>query len=89
MLDLKNAETEDEKSMPYSVFNSTAFEFFSAGFETSSTLMSYALFELAQNQEIQGRLREEIAKSLKQSEGCITYESLNDMKYLDKVVKGK
>ncbi|XP_023159272.1 probable cytochrome P450 6a14, partial [Ceratitis capitata] len=37
-----------------------AFVFFAAGFHTSSTTMSFCLYELAMNQAIQDKLREEI-----------------------------
>lgn len=91
-MDIKNPSnktTGEEKGISDKVFNATAFEFFAAGFETSSTLMSYALFELAQHQDIQQKLRGEIVEVLQQTGGSITYEALNDMKYLDKVVKGE
>lgn len=62
--------------------------FFAAGFETSSTTMSNALYELAQYQSIQDEVREEIKKVLNVTDGAITYESIKEMIYLDKVFKG-
>ncbi|CAL7950311.1 unnamed protein product [Xylocopa violacea] len=64
-----------------------AFVFFIAGFETSSTTISFALYELAQNQDIQDKLREEIRETYSQNNGALTYEQLKGMKYLDKVFK--
>ncbi|XP_049788050.1 probable cytochrome P450 6a14 [Schistocerca cancellata] len=63
-----------------------AFVFFLAGFETSSTTMSFALHELAHHPDIQARVQEEIDAVLKQHDGKVTYESINSMHYLEKVV---
>lgn len=51
--------------------------FFSGGFETTSTTTSFALYEIAQNQEVQTRLRNEIFEGLKKNNGKITYEMVN------------
>nr|XP_016997387.2 cytochrome P450 6a2-like [Drosophila takahashii] len=63
-----------------------AFVFYVAGFETSSSTMSYCLYELAQNQDIQDRLRNEIKTVLEEHEGQLTYESINAMRYLNQVI---
>jgi cytochrome P450 family 6 len=68
---------------------SQAFIFFLAGFETSSTTLSFCLHELAVNSQIQERLREEIDSTLKKSEGKITYDGLQNMPYLDQVLDGE
>jgi cytochrome P450 family 6 len=68
---------------------SQAFIFFLAGFETSSTTLSFCLHELAVNSQIQERLREEIDSTLKKYEGKITYDGIHSMSYLDKVVDGE
>lgn len=61
--------------------------FFSAGFETSSATMSFSLYELAKRQDIQQRLRDEIREALLQSEnGQVSYDQINEMKYLNNVV---
>ncbi|XP_050445489.1 cytochrome P450 6a2-like [Cataglyphis hispanica] len=64
-----------------------AFIFFVAGFETSSTTMSNALYELALNQEIQNKLREEINEEHIRCNGNFTYENIKKINYLDKVFK--
>lgn len=66
-----------------------AFVFFIAGFETSSTTMSHAMYELALNQNIQDKLREEIHTTLDNNNGQLTYDAVKNMTYLDKVFKGK
>lgn len=59
--------------------------FFLAGFETSSSVANFALYELAINHDIQIRLRQEIVDTLEKFDGKVTYESLLEMKYLDMV----
>ena len=64
------------------------FVFFFAGFETSSTTMSYALYELAQNLDVQEKVRHEI-QSICKKNGEFTYDGLTEMTYLDQVINGK
>ncbi|XP_017782507.1 PREDICTED: cytochrome P450 9e2-like [Nicrophorus vespilloides] len=60
--------------------------FFSAGFETVSTLMTFMSYELAVNPDIQKRLQEEIDETRKRCNGKLTYETLATMKYMDMVI---
>ncbi|CRK87132.1 CLUMA_CG000941, isoform A [Clunio marinus] len=57
--------------------------FFLAGFETSSTAMSYALFEMSQNPAIQQKARDNVREVLKRHDGQFTYEALMEMTYID------
>jgi len=66
-----------------------AFVFYLAGYETSSTTMTFCLYELSLHQDIQDRLREETDDVLQKHDGKITYEGIQEMEYLDKVVSGK
>ena len=65
-----------------------AFQFLAAGFETSGSTMSYALYELALHPEIQKRLRAEIMRALNKHNGQLTYDGIQEMAYLDMVVSG-
>jgi len=55
-----------------------AVSFFSAGFETSSTTTTFALYELAVQPEIQNTLRKEILEALEKTNGKITYDLVCD-----------
>ncbi|XP_065338787.1 probable cytochrome P450 6a13 [Cloeon dipterum] len=57
--------------------------FFLAGFETSSSAVSFALLELAVNPDIQRKAHSEIDEQLAKCDGKITYETLKEMKYLE------
>jgi hypothetical protein len=63
--------------------------FFLGGFETAATSMSFCLYELSLNQDVQRRLREEIDHVLKEHKGHFTYNALEQMEYLDHVVAGE
>lgn len=65
------------------------FVFFLAGFETSSTTSTFALYELTINSDIQEKLREEILHVLEKHNNEVTYESISEMTYLEKVLEGK
>ncbi|KZC14180.1 PREDICTED: cytochrome P450 6k1-like [Dufourea novaeangliae] len=60
--------------------------FFSGGFETSSTTMSFTLYELALNMDVQRTLRKEILQALEETSGKVTYDMVMTLPYLDKVV---
>ncbi|KAF2899550.1 hypothetical protein ILUMI_06624, partial [Ignelater luminosus] len=59
--------------------------FFLAGFETTSSLLSFTIYELALNTDIQQKLYEEIDECYKNYKGDFTYEAVLGMKYLDMV----
>lgn len=63
--------------------------FHCASFETSSSTLTFALYELAKNQDCQKILREEIKKVLAVHNNEVTYDAIMDMKYLECVVDGK
>ncbi|CAO1397605.1 unnamed protein product [Diamesa serratosioi] len=61
--------------------SSQVFTFYLAGFETTSSVISYCLYELAKNHEVQRKAYHEIKKVTKYD--GINYDSINNMKYLD------
>ncbi|XP_068979721.1 cytochrome P450 6k1-like [Bombus flavifrons] len=65
---------------------SQAVIFFTGGFETSSTTMSFTLHELAMNPDVQKTLRAEIHDALAKTDGKITYDMVMTLPYLDMVI---
>lgn len=63
------------------------FIFFLAGFETSSTAMSFLAYALATNKDVQQKLIAEIDQVHKELNGKrLTYDALQKMKYIDMVL---
>ncbi|CAL1277730.1 unnamed protein product [Larinioides sclopetarius] len=60
--------------------------FFLAGYETTSSTLSFVTHILAHHQDVQDKLREEVAKVLAETNGELTYEAVQNMKYLDNVI---
>lgn len=55
-----------------------------AGYETSSSTMTFCLFELSRNKDVQSKVHEEIDRVMKSAGSDeITYDLLQEMKYLD------
>lgn len=66
---------------------SQAFVFFLAGFDTTMWVLIATTYELAQNQDIQKRLIDEIDTKIdKINDKMVTYEDINKLKYLDMVI---
>ncbi|KOX71592.1 putative cytochrome P450 9f2 [Melipona quadrifasciata] len=57
-----------------------------AGFESTSTLMCFAAYEIGINDKVQKRLQDEIDQVLEDCNGEVTYEAINGMKYLEAVI---
>lgn len=77
------AHNEQCKTMTLNDVVAQSFVFFVAGFETSSTTMSYCLYELARNPKIQQKVQNEI-----DSVGELTFEAINQMNYLESCIDG-
>lgn len=87
-----NDDNKNDKKMEKLTLEEIAaqvFVFFLAGFETSSTTMTFCLHELSLNQEIQEKARQNVLDALEKHDGKITYESIADMNYLELCVSGK
>lgn len=88
LIDLKHQTEEEGGNLTIEDIAAQCFVFFVAGFETSSTTMSFALYELARHKAMQANVRKEVEEVLEKHEGNITYEAIQEMKYLDQVIKG-
>ena len=67
------------------VMAAQAFVFYMAGYETSATTMAYLMYQLALNPDIQNKLVVEIEEVIKAHNGEVTYDTIKDMKYMNKV----
>lgn len=65
-----------------------AFIFFLAGFETTSTTISFALFEMTLNVDIQDRARREVMDVLRRYDGNLSYEAVMELHYVETVILG-
>ncbi|PSN49032.1 Cytochrome P450 9e2 [Blattella germanica] len=63
-----------------------AFLFFLAGFDTTSTLLSFSAYLLAIHPEAMAKLQKEIDEAMKANGGTVSYETLHSLKYLDMVI---
>ncbi|KAG5667308.1 hypothetical protein PVAND_015294 [Polypedilum vanderplanki] len=82
LINMKNSENE---TMTFNEIAAASFGFFLAGYETSSSTMTFCAYELALNQNIQEKIRLEISQVLLKYNGKVTYEAIMEMKYLDMV----
>jgi cytochrome P450 len=62
--------------------------FFGDGYETSSVVMHFILYQLAADLDSQTKLRREINKVFQQNDNTLPYEELQKMPYLDAVFNG-
>lgn len=85
----KHQAGNTEEGLSFEELAAQAFIFFVAGFETSSTTMGFALYELALHQDIQNRLRAEINEVLGKHNNEFTYDNVKEIQYLEQVVMGK
>lgn len=79
----------DGKTLTVEEIAAQCYVFFIAGFETSSTTMAFALYELSRNPDIQDKVRKEVQDVSAKYDGKLTYDSIQDMKYLGQVIDGK
>jgi cytochrome P450 family 6 len=79
------AENEDEK-LSFNEIAAQAFVFYFAGFETSSTTLTFTLHSLAYHQDIQQKARDEINEVLQKHGGEWTYDAITELNYVDQVI---
>ncbi|XP_076664024.1 cytochrome P450 6B5 [Andrena cerasifolii] len=82
----EDAETAEEMELDENSIAAQAFVFFAAGYETSSNTIAFCLHELALNAEIQEKTRRDIHDAIENRNGKLTYDAVQDMKYLDMII---
>nr|WKF18919.1 cytochrome P450 [Tuta absoluta] len=78
MLNVQKTETNFQITDELIISNS--FIFMLAGLETSATTLSFCLYQLAKDQDLQERLRKEIQECLSKHDG-LTYDAVSEMKF--------
>ena len=61
--------------------------FLLAGHETTGVTVSWTLYYLSENQEVQDKLRKEIVKEFPDKNFVPTFEQINSLEYLNAVCK--
>jgi len=84
MMDIR--DKEGDRKLDIDDMTAQVFIFFFAGFDISSTAMSFVAHEIAANPEIQTKLQQEIDKILNESNKEVSYEVINQLEYLDAVI---
>ncbi|XP_037902962.1 probable cytochrome P450 6a14 [Hermetia illucens] len=81
-----NTDTNEDGKLTLEQIAAQASLFFFAGFETSSSVMTFCLYELALNQNIQEKVRQEITQIMASHNGELTYEGMQQMTYLEMTI---
>lgn len=81
-------DNTDLGKMTFNELAAQVFLFFIAGFETSSSTMTFAFYELALNPDIQERAREEVRDAMQRHGGALSYEAAMELKYIDQIING-
>lgn len=90
LLKMKIQETADASdTTTLNEIAAQVFLFFVAAFETTSSSLTFCLYELARNTDVQQICRNEIRDAYKKYGGKFEYEMLMDMPYNEQVIQGK
>lgn len=91
MLDLMLAASDDpsvpeSKKLSDTEVLAQSFVFLAAGYETSSTTLSFVCHHLATSPEIQEKLQQEIDHAWPDENQMLSYETVHELPYLDMVI---
>ncbi|KAF5286571.1 hypothetical protein FQA39_LY16254 [Lamprigera yunnana] len=75
------------KKVSIDITASSSFGLQATGYETTASLITFCLYELSLNQEMQCRAREELNIVLAKHNGDLSYDALLDLQYLDKIIR--
>ncbi|XP_053661963.1 cytochrome P450 6d3-like [Anopheles marshallii] len=83
----RKAGNNGEESLTDAQCAANVFLFYAAGADTSTGTISFALHELTHNPEAMEKLRREVDGMMERCNGEITYDNINQLKYLDMCIK--
>nr|XP_034195958.1 cytochrome P450 9e2-like [Osmia lignaria] len=86
MIQLMMDTKDKERSLTIEEMTNQAFVFFLAGYDTSSTFLSFLIHEIATHPEVKAKLMEEIEEVVRKTNGNPTYDALKNMPYMDAVM---
>lgn len=87
LIALKNQKSNNsEESITFNELAAQAFIFFLAGFETTSTALTFSLYELAMNPDIQTKARHIIQEAYRKYNGQFTYEMMMELQYIEQII---
>lgn len=85
----KKTAKHPDSSMSIEEMSAHSFVFYTASFESSSTTMSFCMYELAKRPDVQRKVHAEIDTVLSQHNGKLTYESIGEMKFMERCIDGE
>lgn len=80
---------DKEKALTFNEIAAQTFAFFAAGSETSAGTLTFCLYEMAKNLDIQTKARNIIREAYSKYSGQFTYEMMMDLPYIDQIFQGK
>lgn len=81
-------ELQQKKNLSELQMAGHTISFFVDGFETSSAVIAHVFYLLAMHKDVQIKLRNVINDAVDKN-GCLTFDSVQDIEYLDLVFNGK
>ena len=87
--DFMNLLIEMKDSLTVNQIAAQSFIFYAGGFESSSTTMTYCLYELSLNQKLQDVTRKSIGSIAEKYQGRFTYEAVNELHFVEQCINGK
>ena len=64
-----------------------SFFYFVAGYETTSTTLTFCIYELSQHQELQEKARQEVLDVLNKYQNQLTYEAMSELNFVEKIIR--
>ncbi|KAL4711846.1 hypothetical protein ACJJTC_006015 [Scirpophaga incertulas] len=87
---IHNIKTKDEKKCHLPVTDNFMIAqcvvFFAAGFETSATTLSYTLFEIAKNREVQKKAQKEVDEFVAKHQNKLSYDCVTDLPFTESCI---